>query len=323
MASPEARALSIQAQYALELLAEQVGNAAAYLMASAVDFEPASVERMARQYEALIAGAVVAVAGIRAGYLQAFAEMSGQPAVTIPASVARPDLTKVLVGGQSPTGAVYSTIAQLNKWIEEQQQVLIDQGEDIAADVVDRVMQQRDPQVMATQVLRDYAESTLMAASDYIDGEVLGPIRRVVALRRVAHPKACERCIAVSGVLVFKERPALRHPQCRCSFEPVYINDTEYQKKLANYRANAESRSPGRIGSDARRRGREQLRQARFQEESEWLQSEWRDFLTEEQVRLSEMVKAVKSDTYTRWAVMTSADITGVGGDLLPVITRN
>jgi hypothetical protein len=193
--------------------------------------------------------------------------------------------------------------------------------------------------LMARGLVESYADSTVISTSDYVDRAVLNPDGRVVALRRVAHPGACDRCEVVSGVLVFKNYPALRHEQCRCSFEPVFRTDPEYQKRLARYKRNASVTSQTRherkdgtlsehkIGAkfarDVRYRGRKQLEAAKFREESTWLQSEWEGFLKDQQTRLSQIVKTIPSSTYRDWAVMTSANQAHGFAGMLPVITRD
>lgn len=331
MPSAETRALSIQAQMALELLAAKVGDIAARMMAAQVGFDERQVKELADRYEVLIAGAVAAAAGIRAGYIDSVAQLAGER-IAIPwDQLARPDLSQVLARGDSPRGAVFSAVTHLRDWVEQDAQkaaeaageALTAAREQATTEQAAAVLEERSPEVKAEALLREYADSTVMAASDYADRVVMLPARNIVALRRVAHPRACDRCLVVSKVLVFKENPALRHPQCKCSFEPVFINDADYQGRLDKYRANAGFRGGGDYGRDRRSRGRTQLSDASWRENSEFLQRAWREYLTEEQTRLASMVKSVKSNTFRDWAVMVSANVSEAGGDFLPVITRD
>jgi len=326
MPSDVGRALSIQQQYALELVAAQAGDLAAALlesMSTAVDRQEA--DRLGAQYAVLLAGAMMAVAQTRVGYLQAFAVAEGQPLFDVPAAVLRPTVDDVLLGGASPglpaprgvlppsappvQTALRAPSSQGAMWA-----ALTGLSRDLEAGRPDALM-------LAGQAVRESTESTVIAASDFVDGNLLGPTRSIVAMRRVIHPGACERCQRVAGVLVFKSWPRLRHPQCRCSFEPVYASDPEYQGRLARYQRNAEYNRPGAYGRDRRYRGRQQLARAE-QREGEFFQDTWREFLQEEQTRLAAVVKTKPSNTFRDWAVMVSATQAESGGNLLPVITR-
>jgi hypothetical protein len=127
-------------------------------------------------------------------------------------------------------------------------------------------------------------------------------------------------------VLVFKTAPRLRHPQCRCSFEPVLVGDPEYAARLARYTANAQFNEPGPYARDRRYRGRQQLAALEQRIDDEFVQDVWSQFLRDEQARLAKVVTAVPSNQYRNWAVMTSAKITEnvpSGGDWLPEIVRD
>jgi hypothetical protein len=299
------RALSLQQQYALEVIAERCGEiAAAMLREYARSATPEQVDDFAEQYEALILGAMLAAAATRVGYLADFAAAEGQAAPVVAARVLAPTAIDVLVDGINPRGAVYASMRQVALHLERK----ATDAEAITAGAV---------------LVQEYAESTVTSTGDFVDREVLGPNRTIAALRRVAHPTACDRCQRVAGALVFKHHPALRHPQCRCSFEPVYLTDPDYQVRLAKYRANAEANIPGPYFRDLRYRGRQQLEADRFRRESVWLQDEWTAFLQDEQVRIAGLVKTIPSNTYRDWAVMTSATQAEVGNGLLPVLTRD
>lgn len=327
MPTPTGRALSIQQQYALELIASQAAYAAGeMLLRASTSVDRQEAEGLAAQYAALLSGAMIAVAATRAGYLQRFMAAEGAAELDISAQVLRPTVQDVLVGGESPLPPPRGVGAALTEPVQPVLRVPSQQGamwaalarleKDIAADKPDALP-------MAVSRLADWTESTAMAAADYVDAMVLGPNRQIAALRRVAHPRACERCFVVSGVLVFKTRPRLRHPQCRCSFEPVLLDDPEYKARLARYQRNVDFAEPGPYGRDRRSRGRRQQAAAEARQ-GEFVQQSWTDFLADEQARLAKLVTAIPSDQYRNWAVMTAAKTTqNVGGDFLPVITRD
>lgn len=319
MPTPEGRALSFQAQAATELLSERVGDIAASMLAAQVDYDPEKIRELADQYALLLSGAMLAVAAIRTGYLQAFSLAEGEPRIPIPASAAHPSIADVLVGQRNPQSAMYAAAANMRMWLDMQAQAIEDGIEDTAA----YLGQQGPPNKVAGELLREYTESTLLSTSDFVDRTVLGPVRTVAALRRVAHPNACERCVRVSGVLVFKKNPSPRHPQCRCSFEPVYITDPAYTARLAQYTKNTTYRGAGGYPAATRRRGQQQLSAAQSRVNDEVLQGAWREYLKEEQVRLAARVKTIKSNTYQNWAVMVAVTQSEVGGDMLPVLTRD
>lgn len=299
------RSITLQQQLALELIAAKAGEVAAAMLAEyAREIDPKTVDEFGVQYEAMILGAMTATAATRAGYLTQFAAAAGEPVPTITPKVMSPSAIDVLVDGIVPRGAAYAGMREVSK----------------------KLAAKAEPPValLAGQnLLRDYAESTVTSAADFVDREVLGPNRRVTALRRVAHPTACDRCLAVSGALVFKHAPSLRHPQCKCSFEPVYLSDPDYAARLKRYADNAGDTRTGPAARDRRYRGRLQLEDAAFREDSEWLQDEWTAFLRDEQTRIAGLVKTVPSNTYRDWAVMVSANQAEVGNGLLPVITRD
>jgi hypothetical protein len=107
----------------------------------------------------------------------------------------------------------------------------------------------------------------------------------------------------------------------------VFLNDPEYAARLAKYEGKSRFVGPSSGGGSAwarrvRYEGRQQLQAAELRL-SEYRQEIWTEFLKDEQARLAKVVKTIPSDQYRNWAVMVSANITNVGGDLLPVITRN
>jgi len=349
MPSAESRALSIQSQFAVELIARQVASLTGGMLAQiGPDASPAEVDRVASQYEVLILGAMAAVAQSRVGYMQGFAAANKESPFVIPAGVANPRPEAVLQSGLSPKGAVYSAVGRMNEWqaqqdaareLEAAKQARI-AAEEAAANAKARFEQQaakvasgrtdipvrvpaRPPAQMGAALLSQYAESTVMSTSDYVDRAVMRPDGRVVALRRVTHPGACDRCTAVARVLVYKFHPSLRHDNCRCSFEPVFRNDPAYQAKLEKYRANAGHVGAGRYSRDTRNRGRRQLAEAADREKSSFYQYEWEAFLKDEQTRLSQLVKTVPSTTFRDWAVMTSANQSQGFSGMLPLITRD
>lgn len=219
MPSDTGRALSIQQQYALELISEQAGlMAAALVLAASQSTTRAEADAMAAQYEVLLLGAMMAVASTRVGYLQAYASAEGVAAFDIPTQVLRPTVQDVLVGGAgSPipqargVGAVVDVMPQTALRAPSSQgamwAALTNLKHDLEAGRPDAL-------TVAQSLLTESTESAAMSTADWVDAMVLGPDRRTVALRRVAHPGACQRCVRVSGALVFKSSPRLRHPQC-------------------------------------------------------------------------------------------------------------
>lgn len=316
MPTPTARALSIQEQYALERIAQGTSDTAQALWAQSVSGETVDEGRLKAEYALLIGGAMKAAADVRAAYLQSFARANNAQPFTIPGRVRTPQFVDVLQPGVNPEGAINNVVTLRNKWAEE-----MVEARQALADAFDT------SNVMAGKRLAQLAESTTTAAADYVTREVLGPDRRIAALRRVVHPGACERCVAVARVLVFKRRAQLRHDQCRCSFEPVFVNDADYQDRLNRYRANAGTvagSGPGgsRWARDTRNRGRRQLEAANARENNAFLQASWESLLKSEELRLKELVKTVNSNSYRDWAVMTSVNQTKTGSGSLPVITR-
>lgn len=350
MPTNEGRALSIQSQFAVELMAKQIAQMTGQmLMAVGPDASREQIDSIASQYELLILGAMAAVSQTRIGYLQAFATANGQKEFAVAGSLMNPRPSDVLVGGISPKGAVYSAVGRMNEYqaVQDAQRELAvakqarRAAEDAAATARDAFEAQaarsavsartripvqtpvRPPAQMAGSLLSQYAESTVMSTSDYVDRSVMRADGRVVALRRITHPGACDRCTTVARVLVFKFHPSLRHDNCRCSYEPVFRTDPAYTAKLDNYKGNAADRTPGRYGKDRRSRGRAQLQEAADREKSSFYQFEWEAFLKDEQVRLAQLVKTIPSNTYKDWAVMTSANQTKGFAGMLPVITRD
>jgi hypothetical protein len=185
-------------------------------------------------------------------------------------------------------------------------------------------IEQADALSQAAAELSDATEATVLGAADWVDTMVLGPSKSIVALRRVAHPGACDRCLRASNVLIFKSSPRPRHPQCRCSFEPVDAADSEYQARLARYQRNTRATGGGAGGSawarQTRSRGRRQLDDAARRERE--YQEVWTQFLQDEQSRLSSLVSTIPSNTYRGWAIMTSANIAESVSNPLPLITR-
>lgn len=326
------RALSIQQQYALELIASSAGAAAAQLMLqSARNLDSADTDALARQYATLLTGAMMAVAATRVGYLQRYAVAEGLTEFDVPMTVLRPTVQDVLVGGNSSPIPLPRGVGASEPPLEQTAlRAPSDQGAVRAALArLEADLSRGEPDALgiASRALADYTDSTVTAVPDYVDEMLLGPRKEVAALRRVAHPGACFRCIACSGVLVFKTSPRHRHPQCRCSFEPVAFNDPEYQGRLARYNRNAtQTSSNGPGGSawarDTRYRGRQQLAEAELRR-TEIAQDRWELFLKDEQVRLSKLVQTIPSDQYRNWAIMTAVKQTEVGGNPLPTITRN
>lgn len=335
MPTDAGRALSLQEQRALELIAQGVADSASTMFAVAAAQGVIDDEGIKKQYALLIAGAMRAAAQTRVAYLQAFASANGEQPFRIPSRVQNPTPSDVLMPGVNPEGAVNNVVILRSKWAEEMREAQkalsesFDTGE-IASRAVDRLTpEQIDFQAtqMAAKRLGSLAESTMMSTTDFVDREVLGPDQRIAALRRVVHPGACDRCTTVAGVLVFKRRAQLRHDQCRCSFEPVFVNDPQYRERLLKYRKNAGTRASSGPGGTAwargvRSRGRAQLAAADRRLNSEIVQDYWAQLLKSEQQRLGSMVKTINSNTYKDWAVMTSVKQAEIGRGLLPVITR-
>ena len=324
------RALSIQQQYALELIAGQAAAmAGALLISTSQAVSRQEAEQAADEYEALLLGAMLAVAATRVGYLQAFTAAEGAPELDIPPRVLAPTVFDVLVGGDSPIPPPRGVGADIQVAQQVAQRAPSSQGAMWAALTelkrdLDKGVPDAVPRAQAR--IGEATESIALGTSDWVDAMVLGPNRTIAALRRVAHPDACDRCMKVARVLVFKTAPRLRHPRCRCSYEPVLVNDPEYLARLARYERNMQATAGGAGGSawarDTRYRGRQQMERATFRTEDEFTQDVWSQFLRDEQTRLARLVQANPSDTYRNWAVMTSANQTTVGGDLLPIITR-
>jgi hypothetical protein len=321
------RALSLQQQYALELIAAQAGAmAAAIMQAASESVDDQQAKTMADQYAALLAGAMLATAATRVGYLQGFAAVEGQEMFDIPEQVLRPTVQDVLVGGRTEippprgVGAAIPQVAQTPLRVPSQQGAMWAALADL-----DRNVQRGTPGALraAQKQLADHTESTVTATADYVDAMVLGPHGRTAALRRVAHPTACDRCLRCAGVLVFKSTPRPRHPQCRCSFEPVFVDDPEYKARLARYQRNVDETRPGPYGRDRRSRGRAQQEASEFRVTSLFYEEEWTDFLKDEQQRLASIVTTIPSDQYRGWAILTSAKQAEHSSDMLPVITRN
>lgn len=316
MPSAEGRALSLQAQHAQEIIVDNTVRAVEAMFTEYA--RPNMTEPQKREfaglYVALVLAGTRAVAGVRAAYLSAYARAEGQ-ALTIPAGASTPALADVLTEQARTEAAAYASLARLDqlaaKAASEYLSVTVP-----ATSVRPRIPQPRP--VDAATVAVDHAAAAALAGADYVDTRVLGRVRNVVAFRRVVHPTACVRCRAVAGVLVFAHKPRPRHPQCRCSFEPVFIGDADYQARLARYRANVESRY-----SEARSRGRAQEAAARQRETSAYQREVWAQFMADEQQRLATIVKTIPSTTYRNWAVLVSANITESGArGLLPVIER-
>jgi hypothetical protein len=299
------------------------------LLAQSQSLSTEEADRLGAEYETLLTGALLAVAAIRIGYLQEFAAAEGEDLLDIPARAMAPTVQDVLVGGQTdPLPPVRGVGAGVPTMPQEALRAPSNQGAMRAALAqLERDMRDNVPDALprAQKSIADWTESTAMSAADWTDAMVLRPNGRIAALRRVAHPGACDRCMNCAGVLIFKSSPRPRHPQCHCSFEPVYLTDPEYQKRLASYRSNAAAvgARTGRYARDMRQRGRRQLEEARQRDESVFLQDAWQSFLADEQTRLSKLVKSVSSNTYRQWAVMTSANQAEAVSDLLPVIIRN
>lgn len=322
------RAMSLQQQLALEIIADQSAQMAASLF-DGFDSEvitETEVNAMASAYGTLLLGAMLAVASTRLGYLQEVTEAEGQVAFEVPDNVLQPTVRDVLVGPNAPelpvSRGVGAGLPSMHQFAAREPSPEGGMWAALARLEKNLRLNEPDALVVARNDLIEYTESTAHATADWVDRMVLNPDRRVSALRRVAHPTACDRCLKVSGALVFKERPRLRHPQCKCSFEPVFLTDEDYMVRLAKYRANVEDTTPGRRGADRRERGRQQEQDAKFREESVFLEDAWRDFLRAEQKRIADVVQTVPSTQYRDWAVMTSVKITEADSDSLPVLTR-
>lgn len=302
MPTVEGRALSLQAQYAQERVIDDTVRAVEALMSAArPGMSRPERDAFAGRYAALVLAAMASVAAIRVGYVSRFAQVEGHPALRIPVGVTAPRAVDVLMPGKQHEQAAYAALARLDRHDARTQAGIRSASVDGGA----------------LAVVSDHAAASALASADFVDREVLGPVRTVVAFRRVVHPTACQRCRDVAGVLVFKAQPKPRHPQCRCSLEPVYATDADYQARLALYQRNVESRH-----ADARRRGRRQQEAAQLRETSAWRQQEWSRFMRDEQQALADMVRAIPSDTYRGWAILVSANLAESGSGLLPVIER-
>jgi hypothetical protein len=334
MPTATGRALSIQEQFALEKIAQGVNDAAVQLFLDEARSGEINEEQLKKRYALLISGALAATAATRIAYLQQFARSQGEKPFSIPNRAANPMPVDVLQPGVNPEGAVNNVIMLRSKWAQELQDAQKAFAESFqtemrSTDIASRLGPEQvkfQADQMAAKRLGSLAEATSTSAADFVDTAVLGPDQRVAALRRVVHPGACDRCVTVAGVLVFKRNAKLRHDQCRCSFEPVFVNDSQYLDRLNKYRMNAGTRATSGPGGTAwargvRSRGRAQLRAANFRENSEVIQTYWRALLESEQKRVSSMVKTIDSNTYKNWAVMTGL-LKDAGGTRLPVITR-
>lgn len=339
MPTAEARAYSLQEQRALEEIAIATSAAISALFERSIRDGKVDEETLRFEYGLIMTGAMTAAAQTKTAYLQSFAQAAGKDPFNIPARLLRPTAADVLVPDATFDGAVGRATGLRDKWMDDlrRQQLdlmksVSDQLTDTLPDVAERAVQRQATRMAATR-LGSLAESTVMSTADFVQREVLGPDRRIAALRRVVHPGACDRCVTVAKVLVFKRDPALRHDQCRCSFEPVFNDDPAYRERIALYTRNSLAR-PGSRYEDglgtrstrgarfARYRGRRQLAAARMREESFTIQDSWNKLLMTEQQRLAQMVKTIPSNSYKDWAVMVSANQAEVGGGLLPVITR-
>lgn len=348
MPTAEARALSLQEQQSLELIAAQVSATAEQMYAQGTA-NGVSEDELSAMYLALITGAVSVVTSQRAAYLRAFARAQGEAAPPVPSNLARAALDGALAPGVRVEGAVTHVAGLQRKWTADMVAKL---EQDLAAarekaaekltraaaegvqDAVENAVEnavdefkpmsmaevQRRAQLMAAGRLSQLAESTVMSASDYATREILARDKKVAALRRVVHPGACERCTRVAGVLVFKQAPRLRHDQCRCSFEPVYVNDPQYQDRLLKYQMNV-SATGGAYARNVRYRGRQQLAAADIRENSPSVRAAWERFLQDEEKRANNLVKTIKSNTFRDWDVMTAVTDSS-GGAGFPLVTR-
>lgn len=342
MPTAQARALSIQEQQALELIAQSVSAQATALYEESANGGMSEAALMAA-YALLIGGAVKATAQARVAYLQGFAAANGKPAFKIPRIALNPRVDDFLVDGVRPEGAIRHVQALNRKWeseLDRQRQSLLkrmaeNDGGDEFAPMSDAEVRRRAA-AMAGNKLGTLAESTVTSAADFVTRSVLDPDKRIAALRRVIHPGACDRCQRVAAVLVFKAKPRLRHDQCRCSFEPVYTDDPEYQNRLMRYRMNAAAVAGGRVpgmdgpfgvysarwARDTRARGRRQLRDADARENSLGLRKAWDEFLQDEENRVNNLVRTIKSNTFREWDVMVDVTESLAGGAGFPAITR-
>lgn len=340
MPTAQARALSLMEQQALELISLQVSSAAQNMFIQASNGK-VSEEELSKSYAALIAGGMIAVAGARVSYLQGFAKANGERPFDIPSGVLRPSPADVLVSGIDPAETIPYVSGLQRKWAGEltsQRDSMLKKLQESVADGVESANDSYDAlsdaeirrraNIMAGNRLGSLAESTVTSTADFVTRSVLLPNKKVGALRRVVHPGACERCQAVAQVMTFVFKPRLRHDQCRCSFEPVYVTDPQYQGRLAQYRDTAAGRTPGplqggrRTARDARSRGRRQLAAAQSREDSEGLRSLWDEFLQNEDRRSNNLVKSIKSNTFKDWDVMVAASSSKIAGDVFPVLTR-
>jgi hypothetical protein len=341
MPTAQARALSLMEQQALELISLQVSSAAQNMFLQASNGQ-VSEEELSKSYAALIAGGMIAVAGARVSYLQGFAKANGEKPFKIPSGVLRPSPADVLVSGIDPAETIpYVTglqrkyagelFDQRDAMLQRQLREAVAEGVELADKSYDALSDaeiRRRANIMAGNRLGSLAESTVTSTADYVTRSVLAPDKRVGALRRVVHPGACDRCQKVAQVMTFVYKPRLRHDQCRCSFEPVYVSDPQYQGRLAQYRDTAAGRTPGpfrggrRTARDARSRGRRQLAAAQAREDSQGLRDLWDDFLQGEESRSNNLVKTIKSNTFKDWDVMVAASSSKIAGDVFPVLTR-
>jgi hypothetical protein len=344
MPTPMGRALSIQEQQALELIAANVSTTAEAMWLQASAQGPVDEQQMQAAYLELITGAMTAVAGARVAYLQAFAQAEGKTPFTVPAGALAPKPEDVLVPGVRPEGAVTHVAALQRKWTAD----LLDEAApklkaavaegvqdaveatargtvDTAAEAASRARLERELQARVAQMgaarFGQLAESTVTSTADYVTRAILNPDKRVAALRRVVHPGACDRCTTVAGVLVFKRKPRLRHDQCRCSYEPVYLDDPEYQDRLNVYRMNMAT-TGGKYARDTRSRGRAQMAASEYRVNSQATRDAWERLLQAEEQRATNLVKTIKSNTFKDWEVMVAAGPATPGSKALPVITR-
>lgn len=362
MPTPQARALSLQEQQALEAIAMQVSAQAESMYFQAQE-QNVPEDQLMSMYMLLILGGMRATAQTRVAYLQAFAAANQKDAFTLPARILEPRPEDVLVPGVQPEGAIRHVNALSERWFndmnqqrmeaEKRQQAKVDKAqaeidrERAALDQRRRQVEEMDfgPEseqdvrrkawLMAGNKLGQLAESTVTSTADYVTRSVLDPDKRVGALRRVVHPGACDRCTTVAGVLVYKMKPRLRHDQCRCSFEPVYTDDPQYLDRIFKAKmltgAAPGGQYPGsdspfarysaRAAREARSRGRRQLDAARAREDSEGLRQYWDEFLQQEEKRLDNMVKTLKSNTFRDTDILVAVK-PGSGEKGFPLVTR-
>lgn len=313
MTTAEARAYSIQEQLLLERIAAATAASVTALFNRSVRDGTLDEQALYYEYGLILSGAMLAASQVKVAYLQSFAAASNKAPFVVPSKALTPVAADVLAPDLSFEGAVDRAIGLRKKYLND---LLSNKITDAVTDAQRRFADVQSAD-MAAKRLGSLAESTVMSAADFVQNEVLGPDRRISALRRVVHPGACDRCVTVAQVLVFKRRAALRHDNCRCSFEPVFNDDPAYRLRLAKYVENSTARYRGQ-----RFRGRQQIADAALREESFVIQNSWNELLKYEQQRLAGVVKTVKSNSYKDWAVMVSANQAGIGGGLLPVITR-